>query len=146
MENEKSAGAVVYYTDSGKIYFLLLKYPSYWGFAKGWVEEGESEEQAAIREVREETNLGVSLIPGFRHEQKWFFKHDGDLIHKEAVFFLAEIKKEEAMNVKISDEHEDFAWLGYEDAIKIMKVKDNKKMLESALNFILEYRKQKRLA
>lgn len=146
MKYEKSAGAVIYYEDSGKIYFLLLKYPSYWGYAKGWIEAGESEEQAAVREIEEEAGLKVSLIPGFKHGQRWFFRHEGELIYKEAVFFLAQVTREEAGKVKISSEHDDFKWLCYEDAVKIMKVKDNKEMLASALRFIQETRKQKKLS
>ncbi|MBU3913126.1 MAG: NUDIX domain-containing protein [Nanoarchaeota archaeon] len=145
MKQEKSAGAVIYYADSGKVHFLLLKYPTYWGFAKGWVEESESEEQAAIREIREETGLNAELISGFRHEQRWFFRHEGNLINKHAIFFLVRVSKEDAEKVKISNEHEDFAWLCYEEAIKKMRVKQNKEMLASALEFIREIEKQKKL-
>lgn len=145
MKNEKSAGAVIYYEDSGKIYFLLLKYPTYWGICKGWIEENETEEQAALREIGEETGLKVSLIPGFRHEQKWFFRFEGQLIHKEAVYFLARVSLDESTKVKISNEHEDFSWKTYEESLKIMKVKQNKEMLAHALDFISENGKQKRL-
>lgn len=145
MKQEKSAGAVIFYESNNKIYFLLLKYPTYWGFAKGWLEENETEEEAAIREIEEETGLKVDLVSGFRHEQKWFFKHEGELIHKEAVFFLAEVSKERAESVKISKEHDDFKWLDYDEAMKIMKIKANKEMLASALKFIQEYKKQRRL-
>lgn len=145
MRQEKSSGAVIYYSDGGKIYFLLLKYPTYWGFAKGWIEENESEEQAAIREIKEETSLQVSLIPGFRYEQKWFFRMNGETIKKEASFFLAKVTWEEAGKTKISKEHDDFSWLEYDSAIKKMRVKDNKLMLASALKFIQEYEMQKKL-
>ena len=145
MKQEKSAGAVIFYEDGNKIYFLLLKYPTYWGFAKGWLEENETEEEAAIREIEEEAGIKVKLIPGFRHEQKWFFRMNGELIHKEAAFFLAEVSNEQAGNVKISKEHDDFKWLEYDEAIKIMKVKANKEMLTSALKFIQEYKKQRSL-
>lgn len=146
MKREKSAGAVIYCNDDGKISFLLLKYPSYWGFAKGWIEEGESEEEAAKREIFEEAGLKASFIDGFRYEQKWFFKMNGELIYKEAVFFLAKVSSSEAGNVKISNEHEDFAWLSYELALKKMRVKQNKMMLKSALEFIEKYERQKKLS
>ena len=144
-KQEKSAGAVVYCIDCGKPMFLLLKYPTYWGYAKGWIEQGETEEQAAIREINEETGLKVSLIPGFKYEQRWFFKHEGELIHKEASYFLAQVTREEADKVKISDEHDDFAWLDFESAMKKMRVKHNKEMLASSLKFIQEYNRQKKL-
>lgn len=144
MRQEKSAGAVIYYSDS-EPYFLVLKYPRYWGFAKGWIEDGESEEQAAKREIEEEAGLKVSFIPGFKYEQRWMFRADDGVVNKRAVFFLAEISREEAGRVKISSEHEDFKFLSFDGACKIMKVKDNKKMLGKAREFILELDKQKKL-
>jgi len=122
-----------------------LTYPTYWGFAKGWIEEGESEEQTAKREISEEAGLNVTFLPGFRQEQKWLFKFNNEWINKYAVFFLAKISKEEAGKVKISDEHEDFAWLEYSEAVKTCRVKANKMMLASALEFIKKYEGQKRL-
>jgi len=144
VKQEKSAGAVIYYLDS-EPKFLLLKYPTYWGFAKGWLEQEESEKEAAIREIEEETGLKVEIIPGFSYHQKWFFKLKNELINKEATFFLAKISKEEAEKVKISEEHEDFKFLSYKDALKISKIKANKEMLKAAYDFIQEYEKQKRL-
>jgi len=146
MEQSKSAGAVIYYNDSGKIYFLLLKYPTYWGFAKGWIEENESEEQTAVREIEEETGLkDVKIIPGFRHEQRWMFRFEGRMINRYAAYFLVKVSKDDAGKTKISDEHEDFAWLVYEDAIKKMRVKQNKEMLANALEFVKNIEKQKKL-
>jgi len=148
MKQEKSAGAVIYYYDSEKNepIFLLLRYPTYWGFAKGWIENEESEEQAAKREIGEETGLmNVELINGFRYEQKWFYKFEGEMRRKEAVFFLVEVDSEKAKTVKISDEHEDFAWLNCENALKSMRVKSNKEMIKAAYERIKENKKQKNL-
>ena len=64
MPREKSAGAIIFRTENGIKYYLLLHYaPSepgkrgQWGFAKGHVEEGETEEETARREVAEETGI-----------------------------------------------------------------------------------------
>ncbi|MBM3234585.1 NUDIX domain-containing protein [Candidatus Pacearchaeota archaeon] len=147
MKNEKSSGAVVFYLEenSNEPKFLLLKYPTYWGFAKGWLEQGETEDEAARREIKEEANLDVNFIPGFKHSQKWFFKLKGELINKEAVFFLAQISEKEADKVRISEEHDDFKWLNLKEALKLIKIKSNREMLEKAYDFILEFEKQKKL-
>jgi len=73
------------------------------------------------------------------------FRFEGNLINKHAVFFLVRVSKDDVAKVKISDEHEDFAWLSYEDAVKKMRVKQNKEMLASALEFIKNIEKQKKL-
>jgi len=60
MEKEKkkvkfefSAGAVIFYVENGEALYLLLKYPTYWGFAKGIIEKNGKSGETAIREVYE---------------------------------------------------------------------------------------------
>jgi len=134
---EESAGAVIFYMDNSEPVFLLLKYPTYWGFAKGLIEKKENIEETARREIEEETGFkNINIIPGFQYIQEWFYKLNGQLIKKKATFLLAEIPKEQAEKVVLSQEHEGFAWLKFEDALKKMKIKNNKEMLKKACEFI----------
>lgn len=50
--------------DDGKLEILVVHRPAYddWSFPKGKLEHGETEEQAAVREVEEETGLVCSLV------------------------------------------------------------------------------------
>jgi bis(5'-nucleosidyl)-tetraphosphatase len=52
-----SAGVVIVSTVQRKLKFLLLRAYRNWDFPKGLVEAGEEPIDAAVREVREETNL-----------------------------------------------------------------------------------------
>jgi len=142
---EFSAGLIVYYKDDKEIKFLLLKYPTYWGFVKGLIEKDEEAKETALRELEEEAGIKAEILPGFKEKQEWFFRFRGQLIKKQAVFFLAKTTKREAGKVKISWEHEDFAWLSYDRALEKMKIKANKEMLRKAYEFIKKYEKQKRL-
>jgi 8-oxo-dGTP pyrophosphatase MutT (NUDIX family) len=145
-EFQKSAGAILYYKEGKEVKFLLLKYPTYWGFAKGIIEKDEQAEVTAKREVEEETGLkDFEIIPGFEHKQEWFFRYEGKLIRKHAIYYLFKIKLENKDKVKLSHEHDDFAWVNLEDAFKKMRVKQNKEMLSKASKFIQEYEKQKRI-
>jgi len=145
VKKQSSAGILIYFKENEEIKFLFLKYKTYWGFAKGIMEENESEEQTAVREAKEETNLDVTIIPGFKHEQRWFFRFENNLIAKKAIFFIAKVSKEQSNEVKISEEHEAYSWLSLNEAEKVMKIKSNKEMLRKAYDFILEYEKQKTL-
>ena len=115
-----------------------------WGFAKGHVEEGESEVQTAKREIAEETGIeDLKIIPGFKELEKYFFRKSYGLegearkkapwVFKLVVFFLAETKTKE---VKISPEHTEFAWLPIEEAIKKTTFKNSKKLLKEVSDFV----------
>jgi 8-oxo-dGTP diphosphatase len=58
-----AGGVVVRHRDDGVVEILLVHRPAYddWSFPKGKCEDGESEEDAAVREVEEETGLRCRL-------------------------------------------------------------------------------------
>lgn len=135
-----SCGAVIYHRDKEIPFYLLLKYPTYWGFVKGLVEPGEDEERTIFREAAEEAGLyDLKIMPRFREVQHYFYKFEGELIRKDAVYFIA---KTESWKVKISHEHETYKWCTYEDALQLMKLRANRELLTKAHFFILEYYKQ----
>src|SRR6266498_3946320 len=82
MPKERSAGAVIYRMDQGLPCYLLLHYHSgHWEFAKGHIEEGENPEEAAKREIQEETGIAdVNIIPGFKENIKYFFRKSYGLV------------------------------------------------------------------
>lgn len=129
MIEERSAGAVVFAeTDVGKK-FLLLNYPSgHWDFVKGNIEKGENLRDTVIREVMEETGItDIEFIGGFEDKIEYHYQRNGELIHKEVVFFLAKTK---TLDVKISHEHLGFVWLVYDDALKKITYKNAKNVME----------------
>ena len=154
MPREKSAGAIIFRKENGVIYYLLLNYvpaekgkKGQWGFAKGHVEQGESEEETARREIAEETGIkDLKLISGFKEKEKYFFRKvyglEGEArkkapwVFKLVVFFLAETK---IIDVKISHEHTGFVWLPFDEAVKKTTFKNSKKLLKEANDFNLKH-------
>jgi 8-oxo-dGTP pyrophosphatase MutT (NUDIX family) len=90
-QQETSAGGVVYRLDEGHPLFLLIR-DSYqnWGFPKGHLEPGERAEDAALREVREETGIENVALRGTIETIDWYFRFRGRLIHKVCHFYLME--------------------------------------------------------
>lgn len=142
MPLEKSAGAVIFREQEGKIYYLLLHYEArHWDFPKGHIEKGEKPEESAKREIEEETGIkDIEFIPGFKETAKYFYKRDGSLpagrqeiFFKTVVFFLAQTKTKK---VEISYEHQGFKWLSYEKALKQLTFDNAKKILKKANDFL----------
>ena len=128
---------------AGREYLLLYYLSYYWDLPKGTVEEGETMEETATREAKEETGLDVNIIDGFKEKIKYFYretraknpKQNGQLVFKQVIFFIAEATSNK---VKISDEHSDFIWLPFEKAITILKYKTAKEILTKAEEFLVE--------
>ncbi|MEK6972163.1 MAG: NUDIX domain-containing protein, partial [Thermoproteota archaeon] len=116
MIKEQSAGTVLFIEEDNEKKFLLLHYPTgHWDFVKGKIENNESLEQAAIRETKEETRItDIEFIKGFKEKIEYSFKFNGDIVQKEVIFFLA---KTNTKQVKISDEHLDYVWLDFNNAL-----------------------------
>jgi 8-oxo-dGTP pyrophosphatase MutT (NUDIX family) len=81
-----------------------------------------------IREIREETGItDVSFVDGFEDKVEYHYQRDGELVHKEVVFFLA---KTNTNDVKISHEHQGFIWLGYNDTLKKLTYKNAQNVMK----------------
>lgn len=82
------------------------------------------------REVREETGLAdVAPVAGFRKVIEYYYKRDGRTVHKEVTFFLAESKSDA---VVLSFEHQDYAWLSYDEAMKVVTYSNSTMLLRAA--------------
>ena len=123
---ELSAGAVI--ANNGK--YLLLHYQAgHWDFAKGHVEEGETSQEAALREIKEETGLDATIINGFEQRFKFFFRRDGKLTQKEVILYIAKVHSDK---VTISNEHIGFAWLPIDEALIKVTFKNSREVLNKA--------------
>ncbi len=135
MRKEYSAGIIVYITQIiDKVptrLYLLLYYPKgYWDLVKGHLDQGESNLEAAHRELREETGLKAELDAEFKQVLEYTFTDDeGELVAKKATFFLG---KATSNNVELSHEHEDYAWLPFHEAIQKLTYKNAKQLLQAA--------------
>lgn len=138
MPREISAGCVIYRTENGIIYYLLLRYPAlshrakkdYCDFPKGHLEAGESDVEAMVREVREETGIAdLKIAKGFRETIKYFFAVGEKKIFKIVSYYLAKTNTRE---VKISSEHTGYDWLPASEAVKALSFSNAKKILKKA--------------
>ena len=127
MQREKSCGAVVFHKNGDVA-------AGHWDFVKGNVEPNESEKDTVLRELQEETGIvAKDTIEGFRERIEYYYRRQGETIHKEVVFYLIEAKTDE---VKLSFEHIDFAWLTYQAIMEKLTFKNAKDVLQKARAFL----------
>ena len=128
---ETSAGGLVLRLDSDVIEAALIgrldrRKRMVWSMPKGHVEEGETTEQAAVREAHEETGIQSRVIVPLGVIDFWFVA-EGRRIHKTVHHFILE-----ATGGELSDEDievEEVAWvplaelptrLGYADERRLL--------------------------
>lgn len=133
IKREFSSGGVVYREDKWLIRSTMPSklYPkSYWMLPKGWIDEGEKVEEAAIREVREEGGVEARIIKKIE-TIKYFFKHpkDGNIL-KFVTFFLMEYVKD--LPEGFGEETEEALWLPYDEAFAKLSFAGEKQILKKA--------------
>lgn len=130
---ESSCGAVIFRRESDKRKFLLIRNrrSAHWGFPKGHIEAGESEEETAIREVYEETGLNIRIVPGFVKKSEYTIQGK---IEKSVSIFLAETDETE---YRLQEEEiEECDWFDYDDALRILNYENDKYILTQANKFL----------
>lgn len=136
MEIQHSAGIIVFRKENTQSLYLLLHYASgHWDFPKGKLEIGETKEQAACRELQEETGIEqVALLPGFEHSLSYYFtSRDGRKIYKTVTFFVG---KTDQRDVTLSHEHINFVWLPFEQAYQQLTYPNAQAILKEAHTFL----------
>ena len=132
---EKSCGAVIFTRINNEIKYLLIRnLAGIYGFPKGHVEQGETEEQTALREVFEEVGLAVKLVSGFRCEDEHPIPQKENTM-KQIVYFLGEYSNQEFTYQK--EELTDALLTDYETAMTLFQFDSSKRILTEANNFLL---------
>ncbi len=132
MKKEKSCGAIVFYLKDNKEQILLIKHANsgHWSFPKGHVEAGETEVATALREIKEETGINVSIDTRFREVVTYSPKKD---VLKDVVYFFATSEEYETFNQE--EEVSDIKWVDLSSVVNCVSYKNDKALLRKAIDF-----------
>lgn len=127
MKKEKSCGIAVFKDDK----VLLVHHNiGHWGLPKGHVEEGETEEETAIRETKEETNIDTKILDGFRKVITYSPKEN---IIKDVVFFIGTPLSDD---IKGQDcEVQEVKYVTYEEAIRLIDPNKGQEVVKEAYEY-----------
>lgn len=123
---EKACGCII--IKNGKV-LLIKQITGHWGFPKGHMEEGETEEETAIREVKEETNLDVEIDKNKKYTVEYTTDKGKDKI---VTLFLAkeisgELKPQECEISKLE-------WLEFDKALETLTYENTKEVLKKVIS------------
>ena len=132
--HEKSCGAIVFTGDGENRRFLMIRMNlGHCGLPKGHVEKFETEEMAAIREIREETGVDAKLIPGFRQVVEYSISAK---TRKTSVYFIGRFDGDE---VRIQEsEVQDYRLCGYEEARRFITHDNDRAIFDAAAAWLRE--------
>jgi len=141
VENPVSAGGVVYQRKGGQLETVLCgrSRPVRWSLAKGTPDPGETMEQTALREVREETGLEVQIVEPLRSIDYWFADRESDVRYHKTVHFY--LMTPTGGNTDQHDPEFDVVqWFTSEEALESMAYANEVAVLRNALELISQRR------
>jgi len=142
VNKEFSAGAVIFKKEGKNILFLVIHSArnKIWGFPKGHLEEGETEKEAALREIEEETGLdNLRFIDGFTEKVMYEtiskrLPFEGQRIKKYVTYFLCETGNQDI--IVDGREITDHRFLNLSQAEELIGFSNLKSILRRANEFL----------
>ena len=130
-----SAGGVVHRSIDGRIQVALVhrRAPVLWALPKGTPDSGETTEETALRETREETGLEVEIEAQLR-SIRYFFVRGTTRFHKTVHFFLM---RPIGGSLEAHDaEFDEVRWIDLPEALAIMSHATERSVVEEAATLI----------
>jgi 8-oxo-dGTP pyrophosphatase MutT (NUDIX family) len=135
-----SAGGVLFRKRDSEIEVCLIskRDRNVWALPRGRVEEGETPDQTAVREVREETGFQAKVLRKIDEISFHFYsKTDDRLIYRTVHFFLMPLENSEQGIV--DSEVGRVEWFPIEQAIRVLKYENEKEILRKARNLLRDF-------
>jgi 8-oxo-dGTP pyrophosphatase MutT (NUDIX family) len=135
--SEKSAGGIIFRTRDRKIELCLIR-DNYgvWTFPKGKVEAGETEQQAALREVGEEVGITRVHVVAPAGASRYRFPAGDGICHKTVHWFLMEVPADVECTPAAAEHVQDAAWFTPERALSTIGYRNLRPVLRRALQML----------
>ncbi len=135
LPEEELAGAVVFRREGNEVYLAMIQDAfSHWTFVKGHIEEGESLEQAALREANEEIGVQGKMIAPLG--KKFYTAKDGQRhIRRNVTSYLIETTDRE-LRLESSGGLKDAKWVPLTKVKGMKHYPDQNELIEKSIQTI----------
>lgn len=127
LKKEKSCGCII--IKDNKVLLINEIHGNFWGFPKGHMENGETEIETALREVKEEVGLDVKIDTDKRYVLNYIIDNK---IDKTTVLYVAEPISDKI--VMQESEIDNVKWCSFDEALDLLTFDDWKKVLREVIN------------
>jgi 8-oxo-dGTP pyrophosphatase MutT (NUDIX family) len=135
-----SAGAIILREIEGELKIALAHHQrteKAWVLPKGHVEEGETIEEAALREIHEETGLdNIQLIKHLGSFVRKSTKSNDDLVHKTIHFYLAYALENHQHTAPTDLLFTEVGWFKPTEAIELLPYESDQNFLRENLTYL----------
>lgn len=132
-EHQRSAGGLV--VNQGQI-LLITTQAGRWQLPKGHIEDGETPEQAAVREVREETGVTGRLVAPLPGVEYWYVERGRKRIHKRVDYFLLAYESGDAADFD-PEEVVGASWFSWDDGLTKLSFDNERDVVVAARRIAL---------
>lgn len=132
---EQSYGILPAQIIEGRWFFFLVEHQAgHIAFPKGHKEEGESSYEAAVRELKEETNLDIKVkLSETVFQENYTYKRQGRQISKQVDYFLCLVEGEVSCQI---EEIKSGNWLPLEKIKEKITFREGKKLVDELTQFL----------
>jgi len=133
LKRQASSGGVVYRRQEGRVEVILVSVREgrYWCLPKGLIDQGETAEQAALREVREESGLTGRIVEDLGEISYWYYiKGENTKCRKTVHFFLMEYVSGSTAQHDL--EVDEAKWFPVDEALGKISFKGDRSILQKA--------------
>ncbi|HEV8580350.1 MAG TPA: NUDIX hydrolase [Thermoanaerobaculia bacterium] len=128
-EHHRSAGGLV--VEGDRILLISTQAGRRWQLPKGHIEPGESAEQAAVREVQEETGVSGRVVASLPGVEYWFVERGRRRVHKEVEYFLLVYVGGDAADFD-AGEVSGAEWLSWDEGIARLSFENERRVVQFA--------------
>ena len=123
---EKSCGCVVF--NNGKV-LVEKSLSGFYGFPKGHIENGETDEECAIRETFEETGISARVDSSSRFSISYLVH---DVVPKEVIYFISYLNGSDVISIQ-EEEVSEACWVPISEVRDILSFDNLKELWDKIL-------------